>query len=131
MISAFSLDTLVGKWRLGGLGNGQTFLACVKQSNTRSSCKVINGNGAVTDHIFEYNQTLGKYKFSDVFVNIPSITYNGTYELMIEPSDDWIVLWRILGLDNDYPDIPNTLKLIEQGNQSTVLSHQCKLKGFK
>ena len=119
--SAFSLDTLVGKWRLLGLGNGQAFLACVKQSDTRSNCKAISGNGAVTDHIFQYNQTLGKYKFGDVFVYIPSITYNGTYKLKIEPSDDWIALWRVLGLDNDYPDTPNTLTLIEQGNQNIVL----------
>ena len=65
--------------------------------------------------MFEYNQTLEKYKVGDVFVNIPSITYNGTYELMIDPSDDRISLWRILGLDNDNPYPPNRLILIEQG----------------
>ena len=95
-------------------------MACLKQSNTRSSCKVINGQGAVRDHMFEYNQTLGKYRFGDVFVNTPSITYTGVYDLMIKSSDDSMALidWpTMLGLDKDdrYPNIPNTLRLIEKG----------------
>ena len=102
-------------------------MACVKQSDTRSDCKVIDANGTVTDHIFQYNQAYGNYKFGDLYIDTPSIAYNGTYQLMIEPSNPKVlgsVMFSkgIFGLNYDinYPDTRSTFTLIEQGYYNIV-----------
>ena len=108
-------------------------MTCVKQSDTRSSCKVIDGNGTVTDHIFEYNQACGIYKFGDIYVATPSIAYNGSYHLMIKPPTMHRTLGcsqispmgsTILGFEFDsLPSTPRTLTLIEQGYNDIFQYH--------
>ena len=62
-------------------------VACEKQSETRARCKSIGDNNVLTYHIVEYNQTVRKYNFDGVFVNLPAINYTGSYGLIIELSD--------------------------------------------
>lgn len=68
--------------------------------------------------MFDYDQSIGKYKLDAVSINTPSIVYNGLYQLMIEPSYDSISLGAVLGMNfanlihvND----TKTLILIEEG----------------